>query len=522
MILSHVVLFLAASAVADALLAVFTIATGIRLGPTPIVSVLIHYGIAFVLVFRLAFTTFQLPNRTPIPLSRGFDWWADAKLLLCLAAAVGIVGSIATFLVRDVAKSPLVQGIIVLAVPIYMFSLTYGFLGVLRLLRRHLPSPPDDRPPIEVIIPAYNEELNIGRLLESIDDAAVRYDAPVRVILCDDGSVDQTRLVARDAMEHFQAASGQIIEGRHGGKSAALNQALQECQSDFVFRVDADCVVDEWCFVYALAWFVSDPRVGLVGAFTLPKEPYTSWIDRMRLFELLFAFGFTRVCSAEIDGVPCVPGTFTGFRRLPALEIGGFVEGMYGEDVDFTCNIARLGYTAAIDRRVVSYEDVPNRVRQLRIQRTRWNRGGTMSFARFTPFGLGLAGPRFWFTTNRAAGKRLMSPLHLAALLFATALAIFHPSSHHNLARVAFVLLAAQIPNVLMKVMVGVYYKKARYLPWLSLWWAFAILKRLFALEAFLSFNTRPVQLSPALRAEWQGRQAKRQLGRIAVLEDIK
>ena len=54
---------------------------------------------------------------------------------------------------------------------------------------------------------------------------------------------------------------------------------------------------------------------------------------------------------------------------------------MYGEDVDFTYAVARIGYRAVIDTRVRSYEDVPNTQRQLRTQRTRWNRGGTMAFS---------------------------------------------------------------------------------------------------------------------------------------------
>ncbi len=81
-----------------------------------------------------------------------------------------------------------------------------------------------------------------------------------------------------------------------------------------------------------------------------------------------------RPASDVVDGIVCIPGTFTAFRRGAALAIGGFVEGMYGEDLDFTLAIARIGYRAAIDTRVRSYEDVPNTQRQLRIQRTR---GGT-------------------------------------------------------------------------------------------------------------------------------------------------
>jgi cellulose synthase/poly-beta-1,6-N-acetylglucosamine synthase-like glycosyltransferase len=499
-ILLNVLLFLAVSVVTDALLCVFLVGAGLPLGPTPVVSVLIHYALTFPLIFRVSFTSFQLPRLSQVPLRRKSDLPYDAVLIFCLVAAFGVVASGAVFLVKALGQhhAPLTM-VVVLAIPSYTFVTMYALLGILRLLGPPNPRPGPVRPPLDVIIPAYNEELNIIYLLASLDRAARRYEGPVRIVLCDDGSSDATRELAAEAMARFRAATGEIINGSHRGKAGALNQALALCTAEYVYRVDADCTVDEWCFVYSVPWFLHNPRVGLVGAFTLPKEPYTSWIDRMRLFELLFAFGFTRVCGAVVDAIPCIPGTFTGFRRAPALEIGGFVEGMFGEDVDFTCSIARLGYTAAIDRRVISYEDVPNTLRQLRIQRTRWNRGGTMTFARFSPFGLRGAGPRFWFSTTRAGGKRLVSPLHLAALTFAIAVAVFHPTAQRNLARVGVFVVVAQVPNLALKVVMGVYYKRARYLPWLLLWYVFSLAKRLFALEAFLSFRARPV-LTPRLR----------------------
>ena len=197
-------------------------------------------------------------------------------------------------------------------------------------------------------------------------------------------------------------ATGEVIKGNHNGKSGALNLALARCNADIVYRVDADCLVHEDCFLYSVPHFLADPKVGILGAFTLPIEPYTTWIDRMRMFEMIVGFGMVRPASDVVDGIVCIPGTFTAFRRDAALAIGGFVEGMYGEDLDFTLAIARIGYHAAIDTRVRSYEDVPNTQRQLRIQRTRWNRGEQWRLPAI-PRPTGLAGCRFWFFMTRSS-----------------------------------------------------------------------------------------------------------------------
>jgi cellulose synthase/poly-beta-1,6-N-acetylglucosamine synthase-like glycosyltransferase len=172
---------------------------------------------------------------------------------------------------------------------------------------------------------------------------------------------------------------------------------------------------------------------------------------------------------------------------------------MYGEDLDFTCAVARLGYRTVIDTRVRSFEDVPNTQRQLRIQRTRWNRGGSMAFARYVPFVTGFAGPRFWFFTFRSSMKRFLVPLHLTTLIYVIVLATMNPTSHLNLARVLFVLAFKAVPALVQVIGCTIYYRKWRTLIWLPLRYPFVLLKHYYGLEAFLSFNARPV-VTPSVR----------------------
>ncbi|MBO0727777.1 MAG: glycosyltransferase family 2 protein [Acidimicrobiaceae bacterium] len=502
-ILLHAPLFLVGSAVAEALFGLFAMVTGLPLGPTPLANVLIQYMLAGVMLLRLSFTSFQLPKKTTLPLRRGHDWWDDVILMCCVIVSIAGTSYLATILAQRFGNSSAVDSLIVFALPPYFFMFLTISLFAVRVVRRRRINPTDERPLIEVIVPAYNEELLIANLLRTLDVAAGRYGGPVRVILCDDGSPDNTIRVAEEAMARFQHATGDVILGSHRGKSGALNQALAECTADVVFRLDADCLVHPDCFLYSVPYFLADPQVGLVSAFTLPNEPYTTWIDRMRLFELIVLYGFVRPASDVVDGIYCVPGTFTAFRRQAALEAGGFIEGMYGEDVDFTYSITRLGYRAVIDTRVASYEDVPNTVRQLRVQRVRWNRGGTMSFARFIPIVTGLSGPRFWFFAGRQALRRCIMPFRLSLLTYILAIAIFSPSVHTNLARLLLIIVLRVVPSFLQSVTCTIYYRKGKELVWLPLQYVFGLLKHYYSLETFLSFNARPVvtrRLAEALR----------------------
>ena len=490
----HAPLFLLTAACADTLLAVVGITTNLPVGPYPIVSIISHYLIAYLLAMRLACVTYQLPRPTQVPLLRKGNFKDDLVLLLCIGAVLAAVGALAVWLVGQIGDDALVRVLIVVTIPSYVKLGVYFALAFLRNFGEPPPVLGEERPFVEIIIPGFNEEINIVGLLKSIDAAARVYGGPVRAVFCDDGSTDDTKKLALETMAAFTSATGTVIDGQHAGKSTALNRALSVCTAEIVVRIDSDCAMHPEALLYAIPWFAKYPNVGLVGAFNFPKAPYISWVDRMRTFELTFAFGLPRIAYPVVDGIPCVPGTFTAFRRKAVIAMGGFAEGLFGEDVDLTCNLARLGWRAIVDRRVWSYEDVPNTTRQLRVQRIRWNRGGIQNFGRFNPIAAGFAGPRFWFTMFRRTGRRLSSPIHLAGFIYIVETVLFQASYRRNILQLLSVFLIAHIPNVLVSVLSVVFWRQWKILVWLPLTYWFSILKRFFSLEATLTFPTRPVE----------------------------
>lgn len=504
MILAHAPLFVAVSVLVESFAALLAGAVRLPLGPVPILTLLLQYTVGYLMVYRLSFTTFQLPRPTTLPIRRRGDWRDNILLTLCAVGALGLVACVALALAARVGDNPIAVFIIVASLRAAANDAVFLLLLLVRAVGPRQPplsALTTDRPALEVIIPAFNESAGIERLLRSIDRAAAGYGGPVHVIMCDDGSTDDTRDLAEAAVAAFTHATGQVIQGTHSGKAKALNLALSHCVSDFVFRVDADCALDPNAFVYSIADFLADPRIGVVGALTLPKEPYGTWLDRMRGLEVLGIYGFSLAALSEVDAVPCVPGTFCAFRRAPAVELGGFVHGMFGEDAEFTCALARLGWRVVIDPRIRSYEDVPKSVRELRVQRYRWGLGGMMNFARYTPFGNGAPGPRFWFQLPKSMGTRFLSPMNFILMALTLLYAAFQPTVQHNILRFGAAFLLAQVPGFVSRLLVTAYYRRWRLLPWIPLWAVFMLLKRFFQLEAVLGCSTRPVRPPLALRA---------------------
>jgi cellulose synthase/poly-beta-1,6-N-acetylglucosamine synthase-like glycosyltransferase len=239
-----------------------------------------------------------------------------------------------------------------------------------------------------------------------------------------------------------------------------------------------------------------------------PRTDDVTWFHRMRALETFFQFRFARLGQSMVDGIVVIPGTFTAFRRGPAVIAGGFPVGMNGEDSDLTMQIGRLGYRVVVDPRIRSYEDVPRNVGEFLEQRTRWARASFHVYARHVPLRAGLAGPRVWFWTVRRGFSWFSLQAGLVAPIFMLELVLTHPSYRQNV--VTFGLLYAAGGGVPLAVSLPLAIKHRYWhsILWLPTWFAYAFLRRLATLEAVISLPTRPF---PALAA---ARRTQRRLTR--------
>src|SRR5580693_1960406 len=342
-ILGHGVLYLAISVLLQALLIVAGMATGWLIAPFGIEATLANLLVGGLVITRLSFTTFVLPRGTTVPRNR--PRWAWDSVLACCSLITVVVFLIISyaFLAEPGNLSSAWQVFIPLYAVSILFVLLSAPLWLLWWLNRKLPAPGGDRPPVDVIIPAYNEAENIARLLRSIDVAASRYGGPVYVVVSDDGSTDDTAKIARAELAVFSHARGQVLSRPNARQAAALNRGLAITHAEIVIRIDADCVMGPDALTYSVPWF-RDPLVGSVGAMEEPRSDDVTWFHHLRTLETLFQFRFARLGQSMVDGIVVIPGTFTCFRREPALLAGGFPVGLNGEDSALTMQIGRLGY----------------------------------------------------------------------------------------------------------------------------------------------------------------------------------
>ncbi len=449
--------------------------------------------------FAATMRTAALPRRYLYP---AVVSGASSGLAITSIGAVALLAGLVGFRLIAAVLQPIFPGsvlVVFLVLPV-TFSLFQILLFVFR--RKERPGhPPRVDVPIDVIMPAWNEERLIGATLAAIDHAAAAYPGPVRVIVSDDGSTDGTAQCVRAAAAAAQAAEITLLRGPHLGKAPALNRALEYATAELVVRIDADTLVTPGIFGPLPAWF-ANPAVGCVGAFDLPNPALRAWYTKGRLFECLYTFGFSRLAYERFDGNN-IPGTFMAFRRADALAVGGIVEGMNGEDSDLTFNLGRVGLVSVLDPAIVIYEDVPQTAAAFISQRTRWGRASVQLAARHLP----RAGTEYtgrYAVQLRFVYNKMSALLRPVTYLAGAVLVLSDGRPGSVMLRGLGLLAIGFVPEFSVLIVLAITYRFWRQLPWLVIWAPFTIIRKIGMLNGIMSIPpyrwVRPARQQEASR----------------------
>ena len=87
---------------------------------------------------------------------------------------------------------------------------------------------------ISIVIPAYNEERSIGRVLEQLMQQLDKVSGQYEIIVVDDGSTDKTKKVALEC--HVRV----ISHKKNRGYGAAIKSGMKNAKNDIIVITDAD------------------------------------------------------------------------------------------------------------------------------------------------------------------------------------------------------------------------------------------------------------------------------------------
>jgi len=239
--------------------------------------------------------------------------------------------------------------LVLLAAEYYAFiTLFLGYFQTARPLhRRTLPLPADTHlwPSIDVLIPSYNEPLDIVRATV-IGALSMEYPADkLRVFLLDDGR-----------RKEFATFASQIGVGyvtrptNEHAKAGNINHALRRTRSEYVAIFDCDHVPTRTFLRLNLGWFLRDARLGLLQTphhFYSP-DPIERNLGKFRkvpneseLFHRLIQDGNDLWNAAFFCGSCAI------LRRAALDDIGGLAVETVTEDAHTALRMQKAGWNTA-------------------------------------------------------------------------------------------------------------------------------------------------------------------------------
>lgn len=288
-------------------------------------------------------------------------------------------------------------GAILLAAEAYAFvMLLLGYLQSVATLRRHpepLPADPDTWPSVDVLIPTYDEPLDVVR---NTIVAARSMDWParkLRVWVLDDGRRPELRGFAA------RVGAGYLTRPDNAhAKAGNINAALARTRGEYVAIFDSDHVPTRSFLQLTLGWFLRDAKLAMVQT---PHHFYTPdpFERNLRTFRRVpnegeLFYGLIQPAN-DLWNAAFFCGSCAVIRRSALEEVGGIAVETVTEDAHTALRLQRRGWRSA-------YLDVPQAAglatESLSAhvgQRIRWARGMAQIFRIDNPLlGRGLTLPQ--------------------------------------------------------------------------------------------------------------------------------
>ena len=119
---------------------------------------------------------------------------------------------------------------------------------------------------LSFVVPCYNEEGNVVRLLEEIKKA-LEPSADYEILFVNDGSSDNTQKVLKELYEKNRDLIQVITFSRNFGKEAAMYAGLTKARGDMVLLIDADLQQHPSLALSMIEILDNNPDVDCVAAY---------------------------------------------------------------------------------------------------------------------------------------------------------------------------------------------------------------------------------------------------------------
>ncbi len=214
---------------------------------------------------------------------------------------------------------------------------------------------------ITVVVPTYNEEKNIERCLKALANQTIPRDS-YEIIVVDGDSKDRTTEIAARYADR-------VIRQVSHGVGGARNDGVMVAKGDIIATTDADCLPDEDWLKTILEDF-SDEEIVAVTGYLDPMIPDDMEGIEAGTYRYAFKVANGLRKAGSLVGYHHLCGANTAFRRDAFLEVKGYSDLAYSDDIEIGKRLKEQGKMAMDDRVQVDYSI--RRIQKLGIAKYTW------------------------------------------------------------------------------------------------------------------------------------------------------
>ncbi len=230
---------------------------------------------------------------------------------------------------------------------------------------------PGRYPSVSMLVPCFNEEKTLAGTIDSL--LALEYPQDkLEIVVIDDGSRDLTGEIGR-AYAHKYPGRVSFFHKENGGKYTALNLGIKESRGELIGCLDADSFAATDALMEAVKTFDSDNSVMAITPAMKVFKP-RSILELMQHVEYTFGIFYKKMFD-NLSAINVLPGPFSMYKREVFDKIGMFRHAHNTEDMEIAFRMHANNLRIVNAHTAFVYTTVPQTVRALLKQRTRWSQG---------------------------------------------------------------------------------------------------------------------------------------------------
>ena len=231
-------------------------------------------------------------------------------------------------------------------------------------------------PMITIMIPAHNEEILIEKTIKYLF-TEINYQN-YEVLVMDDGSSDDTPRILSQLQAEFPKLRVIRVEDNKG-KAHAFNIGMFFAKGDYILSNDADTLPEPDALKKYMSYFTNEENINTAAVTAnMDVENRSSILGKSQTVEFSSIVGIIKRSQSAINNsMYAYSGANTMYKKAALFEVGGFRQDWATEDISIAWDQHLKGTVPTFAPEIKFHMTVPERLKELFRQRSRWAKGGT-------------------------------------------------------------------------------------------------------------------------------------------------